>query len=392
MHAHVRAQGRTPAGTHVPVMVADVLEALNPQPGEIVADCTLGFGGHARELIRHIGSAGCFLGLDVDSAQLERTAAMLSALVGAAPGLPGDALRDQGGGYEDSEAGATRSAPPRLTFHRSHFAGLGKVLAREGLDGCDVILADLGCSSMQLDDWRRGFSYKHDGPLDMRMDDRLKRTAADLLAGLSEGELSAALDLLADEPHHVRIARAIVAQRRARPITRTRQLVKLIESAKADRARRTPQRKPLRRATSDEEAREARSSSGSIERDDALVKDSSTARETDVAAAARTAMRAPLDLHPAARTFQALRMLVNDEIGGLEQFLRAVPYCLRPGGRLAILSFHSGEHRRVEAALSEGLASGVYSEASPAPTTPTYQEVHGNPRSRSAELRWAVRA
>ncbi|RJP35435.1 MAG: 16S rRNA (cytosine(1402)-N(4))-methyltransferase [Phycisphaerales bacterium] len=343
IHEHVQAQGRTPAGTHVPVMLAEVLGALRPGPGDVAADCTLGYGGHARALLERIGPTGRFIGLDVDGAQLERTAVRLRGRFDDAAAQPPQASAGPGA---------------RATFHRSHFAGLGKVLAREGVDGCDVVLADLGCSSVQLDDPRRGFSYKHDGPLDMRMDNRLKRTAADLLTGLSVEELSAALEILADEPHHVRIARAVVERRESHPITRTRQLVKIIEAVKAERADRRTNRQQRR----DDEA---------------------GLRDTEERGS---------HLHPAARTFQALRMLVNDEIGGLDQFLRAVPYCLRPGGRLAIISFHSGEHRRIEQALSEGLEAGIYSLISTEPVTPQAAEVYANPRSRSAELRWAVRA
>ena len=166
----VRARGATPAGTHVPVLVDEVLSALDPQPGEIVADCTLGYGGHASEFLKRIGPTGRLLGFDVDGLQLERTRQRLTEI-----GTP-------------------------MTIHRSNFAGLAKVLAQEHIEGCDVIFADLGVSSMQIDDPRRGFTYKNDGPLDMRMDERIPQTAADLLAALPEKKLSAALWDFADEP------------------------------------------------------------------------------------------------------------------------------------------------------------------------------------------------
>jgi len=325
---HVCAQGRTPAGTHIPVLVDEILAALRPGPGDIVVDCTVGYGGHAGEFLLRIGPGGRLIGLDVDDLQLQRTARRL-------------------GGVLHNQASRTGvSNPPGISVHRCHFAGIGKVLARERLEGCDIILADLGPSSMQLDDPTRGFSYKYDGPLDMRMDDRLPTTAAELLATLSMNELSVRLWELADEPHHGRIAREIVQRRAIQPITRTRQLARLVLAVKG---------------------RSYRVTHG---------EDPASANER----------------HPAARTFQALRMMVNDEVGGLQQLLRVAPYCLRAGGRIGIVSFHSGEHRRVQHALREGLHAGVYALISEEPVRPTPQEIGANPRSRAARLRWAVRS
>jgi len=328
IHEHVRAQGRTPAGTHVPVMVEEVLAALRPDRGEVVVDCTLGYGGHAIEFLRRIATGGRLIGLDVDAAAIERNAARL--------------------GGEGPHSEPRTDAPGAASFrpHRCHFAGIGKVLAREGLEGCDILFADLGPSSMQLDDPARGFSYKHDGPLDMRMDGRLKRTAAEFLATLSAGEIADCLREFSDEPHHERIARAIVERRAVEPITRTRQLVKLIDSVTRPSGR----------------------------------------------AAGRRPSGSGHDLHPAARTFQALRMLVNDEMAAVEQLLRVAPWCLRPGGRIGIVSFHSGEHRRVQEAFVEGHRCGLYSAISPEALVPTPQELRSNPRSRSAQLRWAQRS
>jgi 16S rRNA (cytosine1402-N4)-methyltransferase len=316
---HVRSQGRTPAGTHVPILLGEVLSALAPSPGEVVADCTLGYGGHAQTFLERIAPTGRLIGLDVDAAQLDRTARRLGSL-----------------GFADE----------LVKSHRSHFAGLPKILAREGLDGCDIILADLGVSSMQLDDPARGFSYKHNGPLDMRMDDRLPRTAADLLASLDEVELAAALSELGDEPHARRIAAAVVAERGKAPLRETRDLVNLIFRAKG-----------LSRRQWQQQRRDAKGPA----------------------------------LHPAARTFQALRILVNDELGGLVQFLRVAPFCLRPGGRLGIITFHSGEDRRVAAHFADGLAGGLYAEAPKEALVPSREEVRANPRARSARLRWGRR-
>ncbi len=313
MEAHLRAKGNTPAGTHVPILVEEVMELLRPAPGEIVVDCTLGYGGHASEFLKRIGPAGRLIGLDIDGAELERTCKRLS----------------QGG--------------TPVTCHRSNFAGIAKVLQQENLAGVDVIFADLGVSSMQIDNPERGMSYKHEGPLDMRMDDRLQRTGADLLRTLSEEDLAKALAELADEPDAERIALRIVEQRTKRPITQTSQLVQLVFDAK----RLTP-----------ETWRQQRDRLGS--------------------------------LHPAARTFQALRILVNDEFSALKAFLQKAPLCLKPGGRIGVISFHSGEDRLVKHAFREGYRNGVYEATAREVIVPGGREIRENPRSASAKFRWAV--
>lgn len=303
--AHVRGQGRTPAGTHVPILVAELLEALRLEPGQIVADCTLGYGGHAAAVLERILPGGRLLGLDIDGATLEATQARLAAL------------------------------GRRVEAVRSNFAGLPAALARCGIEACDAIYADLGVSSMQIDNPARGFSYKHDGPLDMRMDDRIQRTAADWLAKLDAPALAAALRELADEPDAESIAEAIFAARGRRPLVRTGDLVRAIESVTG------------------------KGESG---------------------------------VHPAARTFQALRILVNDELGALKNLLRVLPGCLRSGGRAAILTFHSGEDRLVKHAFERGIGDGAYAEVCPDPIRPAPAERRDNPRSAAAKLRWAVRA
>lgn len=318
IQSHVRAQGRTPAGTHVPVMVAEVLHALRPVPGETVADLTLGYGGHALALLERTAPDGLLIGLDLDGPQLEATRRRLAQTVD----------------------------PARLSLHHSHFAGLPKLLAAIGLDGVNHIFADLGLSSMQIDDPARGFSYKNDGPLDMRMDLRRPHTAADVLRTISFDELSAALRELADEPDHDRIADAIVRYRLQRNITWTKELADVVLGAKGLTHR------TWRAAVAEGENA----------------------------------------LHPAARTFQALRILVNDELHGLEQLLRVAPYCLRAGGRLGIITFHSGEDRRVAAAFDAAWRDGVYSQVSDEPVRPTPSEQYANPRSASARFRCAVRA
>jgi len=316
MEAHLRAKGTTPAGTHVPVLVKEVMACLKPRPGDIVIDCTVGYGGHAAEFIKRIGPSGRLIALDVDAAELERTRRRLSK-----EGVP-------------------------ASFHRSNFAGIAKVLRQENLDGCDIIFADLGVSSMQIDNPERGLSYKREGPLDLRMDDRVKQTGADLLNSLSEAQLSAALWELADEPDHKKIARMIVARRAEQPIDRTSQLVEIAFDAKG--------------------------------------LDPKTWRRQQRASKSGT-------LHPAARTFQALRILVNDELGVLRELLRIAPYCLRPGGRIGIISFHSGEDRLVKQSFREGARTGIYESTSEDVIVPQPEETRSNPRSASAKFRWAVK-
>jgi 16S rRNA (cytosine1402-N4)-methyltransferase len=313
VQGHVRGQGRTPAGTHVPIMVVEVMAALQPLSGEIVADCTLGYGGHAEAFMERIGPAGRLIGFDLDAGQLERTGERLAGL--AVP----------------------------ISLHHSSFAGIGNVLGKDGIEGFDVIFADLGVSSMQIDDPSRGFSYKHEGPLDMRMDARLKRTAADLVNSLSQEELSQSLADLADEPDCERIAEAIVRQRQSRRIASTFDLVDVVLGIKGLTRRRWSQRP----------AQQQR------------------------------------DLHPAARTFQTLRILVNDELGNLKQLLRVAPFCLKTGGRVGMLTFHSGEERLVERAFAAGLADGTYAAVNSEAIRPGPQEVASNPRARPARLRWA---
>jgi 16S rRNA (cytosine1402-N4)-methyltransferase len=313
---HLRAKGKTPAGMHVPVLTREVLESMKPRPGEIVADCTVGYGGHAAEFIKSIGPAGKMIAFDVDSAELERTRLRLS------------------------------KENVRVSFYRSNFAGIANVLSKEKIDGYDIIFADLGVSSMQIDNPERGMSYKHDGPLDMRMDDRLKRTGAALLNSLSEEQLSEAFLELADEPDHRKIARLIVARRAVQPITRTPQLMQLIFSAKGMTAKTWRQQQ--------------RSSKSGL-------------------------------LHPAARTFQALRILVNNELGSLRELLRVAPYCLRPGGRIGIISFHSGEDRLVKQSFRDGVKNDIYQSAAQNAIVPQRKEIASNPRSASAKFRWAIK-
>ncbi|MCC6464843.1 MAG: 16S rRNA (cytosine(1402)-N(4))-methyltransferase RsmH [Planctomycetes bacterium] len=304
--AHVRAQGRTPAGSHVPILLQEVLTALTPQPGETVLDCTLGYGGHAAALAR---TGATVIAVDLDGEELARTRERL-----AQQGL-------------------------KISAHQGNFAGIGAILQTEGLQGVDCLLADLGVSSMQLDKPERGFGFKGAGPLDMRMDRTRGRTAADLVAQASVEELEQILH----ENGDVQRAAELAAALKARPPRTTRDL--------ADTALRAAGINPV------------------------------TFRR-----------RGAGDKHPAAPVFQALRMAVNREPANLEQLLRSLPWVLNPGGRAALITFHSGEERRVRDALAAGLAEGLFDQADVNGIRPTAQEVRDNPRARSARLFVARRA
>jgi 16S rRNA (cytosine1402-N4)-methyltransferase len=309
----VIASGKTPAGTHRPIMVAEILEILAPRPGEVAVDCTLGYGGHAREILPRLQPGGNLLGLDADPIEMPKTEARLRAL-----------------GF----------GPEIFTAHRSNFAGLPQVLAsevaargrRNAPVGADLILADLGVSSMQIDDPARGFSVKHEGPLDMRMNPQRGQPASVFLQKIRADALALLLTKNADESHAGAIAPALAGK----VFTTTTSLAAAIRDA-------------LPR----------------------LLKDDS-------------------DLS-VRRVFQALRIAVNDEFSALDTFLRNLPACLSPGGRVAIVTFHSGEDRRVKKSFAAGLNDGSYSEIAPEVLRPTVAERNSNPRSASAKLRWARR-
>jgi 16S rRNA (cytosine1402-N4)-methyltransferase len=303
--AKVIASGKTPAGTHRPIMVQEILDVLAPQPGEIAVDCTLGYGGHAQEILARLHPRGRLIGLDTDPIELPKTEARMRAL---------------GFGLDV------------FTTHRTNFAGLPKILAEGNRTGVDIILADLGVSSMQLDDPTRGFSAKFEGPLDMRMNPQRGQPASELLARLTPDELANLLHELSDEPNAPQIASALAGQR----LNTTAELVGVI-------------RKTFPRASKDE-----------------------------------------LDL-TLRRVFQALRISVNDELSVLDSLLRCLPTVLNPNGRVAILTFHSGEDRRVKKAFAAGLRDENYTEISADIIRPSAAERHANPRSAPAKLRWARR-
>jgi 16S rRNA (cytosine1402-N4)-methyltransferase len=316
------------AGTHVPVLVAEVLEALAPAPGDVAVDATLGYGGHASEILKRILPGGRLVALDVDPIELPKTAARLAVLA--------------------TELGELRN----VTTVRRNFAGLRKLLDEQGLArGVDVLVADLGVSSMQLDDPGRGFSWKYDVPLDLRMNPERGLPAGELLLKMKKREIEDLLREYGDEPEAERIAAALHATMEARVGSDPLHL----------------QRNPLR--TSDVAAAVELAYEGRASRDASEAKKSSLQR-----------------------SFQAIRILVNDELTALDTFLRDLPFCLAPGGRAAIMTFHSGEDRRVKKAFKAGLEGGLYARISDEVVRATPEERGRNPRSSSAKLRWAIRA
>jgi len=306
----VVARGQTPAGMHRPICVNEIMNILQPKPGETALDATLGFGGHTRELLDHLLPGGHLFAVDVDTVELPKTEKR---------------LRELGFG------------PDVLTIRKLNFAGIAQLLP-ETSGGFDCILADLGVSSMQLDDPQRGFSYKLDGPLDLRLNPQRGKPASELLRSIDTKALADLLSKNADEPHARIIAEAVCTS--AEPLTTTKAL-----------AERVGQALEAAHISVGEEIRNSQQ-----------------------------------------RTFMALRITVNDEFGVLDRFLELLPWCMKTGGRAAILSFHSGEDRRVKKAFQKGVRSGIYSEAAPTPARASSAERRSNPRSSCAKLRWAVRS
>jgi 16S rRNA (cytosine1402-N4)-methyltransferase len=303
----VMERGHTPAGTHRPICVREILEALDPRPGETGLDATLGFGGHAQEILARLSPGGCLYGIDVDPLELPRTETRLRAL-----------------GFGEDQ----------LVVRRMNFAGIAGL--RPGT-GFDFILADLGVSSMQIDNPARGFTYKAEGPLDLRLNPNRGKPASALLQTISEEDLAELLTENADEPFAEDIARAIHGQ----AIATTTQLANAVRQALKGMFPEAERQQEMRKVLQ--------------------------------------------------RTFQALRIAVNDEFTVLDQFLSLLPMCLKPGGRVAILTFHSGEDRRVKKAFQNGLREDFYERVAPEPIRPSAEERRSNPRSSCAKLRWAVK-
>ncbi|MEN3339614.1 MAG: rRNA (cytosine1402-N4)-methyltransferase [Acidobacteriota bacterium] len=307
----VLASGKTPAGMHRAIMVREILEVLAPARGEFAVDATLGYGGHTAALLERLLPGGRVLALDVDPIELPKTEARMRAA-----GIGTDSL----------------------IVRRSNFAGLARVLAAEQLPAADVVLADLGLSSMQLDDPARGFTFKREGPLDLRMNPLRGQPASKLLASLDLQRLAGLLESNADLEDAPSMAAAILDRQARTPITTTTALA-------------------------------------------AAITDAATVRN-----------QAPETIDSTVRrVFQALRVAVNDEYGALDAFLRELPGCLAPRGRVAILTFHSGEDRRVKQAFKEGVRSGAFARIADELMRPTADERRANPRSSAAKLRWAIR-
>ena len=310
----VMDRGQTPAGMHRSICVKESLEILNPQPGETGLDATLGFGGHTQEILPRLLPGGRLIGLDVDPLVLPRTEARLRRL-----------------GFDES----------MLSVRRMNFSDIATLLS-ETPGGFDVVLADLGVSSMQIDNPARGFSFKTEGPLDLRLDPSCGQSASELLLSVTRARLRDLLIDNSDEPFAIPLAAALQGQY----IETTTQLATLIrETLSATFKRSMPQ---------DEREAETKKT--------------------------------------LQRVFQALRIEVNNEFGVLDQFLAALPGCLKPGGRVVIMSFHSGEDRRVKKAFQSGQRDGTYARVAPELIRPSFEEQRANPRSSSTKLRWAVKA
>jgi len=293
--AHGRQAG------HVPVLLKEAIDFLAVRPGGLYVDATVGLGGHSYEVARRLGRLGRLIGLDKDPAALERAQERLAQL--------GD------------EA-------PSITLVHDSFAALAEHAGENEADG---VLADLGVSSLQFDEPSRGFSFRAEGPLDMRMNPQAGQTAEQVVNQLSERELADLIYEFGEERRSRRIARAIC---RARPIRSTQHLAEVVSAAA----------RPMKPG-----------------------------------------------IHPATQTFQALRIYVNQELDDLRKLLRAAPRVLKPGGRLVVISFHSLEDRIVKDAIRDGVRDGTYSVLTKKPVTAGEDEVQRNPRSRSAKLRAAER-
>jgi 16S rRNA (cytosine1402-N4)-methyltransferase len=286
---------------HVPVLLAEVLDALAVAAGHVVVDATVGAGGHTRLLAQRLMPGGRLIGLDQDAAMLDLARPRLE-------GLP-------------------------VTFVQANFERLPEVLDELGFSQVDAVFADLGFCSDQLDDPQRGLSFSRPGPLDMRLDPASGEPASALLRRLSERDLADVIYEYGEERFSRRIARKIVEVRKRTPLETTDQLADLVRRCVPHRGRKHA-------------------------------------------------------IDPATRMFQALRIAVNDELGALDRLLAALPGCVKPGGRAAIISFHSLEDRRVKQAFRD---RSIWQALTRKPVQASEEETRNNPRARSAKLRAAVR-
>ena len=310
---HVISKGNTPAGMHISIMVNEILDFLKIQPGETGFDATLGYGGHTKAMMECLQGKGHMYATDVDPEESAKTRKRL-----AEQGFGGDIL----------------------TVKLQNFCTIDEIAKEAG--GFDFILADLGVSSMQIDNPKRGFSFRADGPLDLRLNQEKGISAAERLDKISREELAGMLYENSDEPYCEEIAKAITdeirKENRVDTTTKLREIIEktldfLPEKEKKDTIRKTCQ-----------------------------------------------------------RVFQALRIDVNREFEVLYEFMEKLPDALKPGGRVAILTFHSGEDKLVKKALKAGYKAGIYSDYAKDVVRPSEQECAQNGRARSTKMRWAVKA
>ncbi len=303
-------KGNTPAGTHIPIMVNEILDILKIKEGEIGLDATFGYGGHSLKMLEKLNHTGHLYCLDIDSIEIEKTKERITSL-----------------GYTDQDFSA----------HNINFRNLDQVVENKK---CDFLLADLGVSSMQVDDPARGFSFKQDGPLDLRLNQLIGVPASDVLMGLKKYEIENILVENSDEPFAEQIAAKICQYKSYGLIDTTTKLYNIIK--------------------------------------DALNFLPAKEREVNAKKSAQ-------------RVFQALRIEVNSEFEALTEFLTKLPTVMNSDGRVAILTFHSGEDRLVKKMFKEYYLNGTFKEISDEVIRPSREECYNNPRATSTKLRWAIK-
>ena len=305
-------KGGTPAGMHISICVQEILDFLQIQPGQTGLDATLGYGGHSSKMLEQLQNQGHLYALDVDPIEMKKTKKRLVGM-----------------GYGEDI----------LSIRHLNFADVDQLLSET--DGFDFALADLGVSSMQIDNPERGFTYKFEGPLDLRLNPEKGISAALRLLNISQPELEGMLIENSDEPYAKEISTVILSEiRKGNAITTTTQLQKAVEKA--------------------------------------LVRVPAEKRKETVKKSC-------------ARTFQALRIDVNNEFEVLETFLEKLPNVMKKGGRIAILTFHSGEDRLVKKSFQRFYREGIYSEIAKDVIRPSAEECNRNSRARSTKMRWAIR-
>ncbi len=320
--AKVIRKGNTPAGMHISICVKEILDFLQIKPGQIGLDATLGYGGHTQKMLACLEGKGHIYGLDVDPIESVKTQKRLE------------------------EAGYGEEI---LTVLHTNFANIDEVAKKAGK--FDFVLADLGVSSMQIDNPERGFSYKTDGPLDLRLNPDKGESAAERLMQLEEAEIEGMLVENADEPYAAELANAIVMERKkGNTIDTTKKLYRIIEDT-------------IQNVVKKEKGCKDQSEDVKM-----IIK--------------KTAQR----------TFQAIRIDVNSEFEVLDAFLEKLPGVLKTGGRVAILTFHSGEDRMVKKAFKRHLKAGEYSDIAKDVIRPSKEECYQNSRARSTKMRWAVKS